>query len=196
MGLDVLRLLVIDMLTGLSAGGVDVPLTEDDDFDQNGEIDNEKFKAFLMQEDNKEGEKRKLLLALTNMVGESGRKQQRDALEDFQRRIRAGKKSQVARPRWYTSPVTHVKPKKVPNMSAWWEDPIQDPQPEYKHWAKEFRQDFRLPYTSYVMLLDVISSDASKGLFDRWIKAYERKNSNKNKRFCQSNCFSWVHFVF
>ena len=78
MGLEALRLLVIDMLMGLSVGGVDVPLTEDDDFDKNGEIDDEKFDEYLMQEDNKEEEKRKLLLALTNMVGEAERKETKE----------------------------------------------------------------------------------------------------------------------
>ncbi|KAI2492792.1 Plant transposon protein [Fragilaria crotonensis] len=68
-------------------------------------------------------------------------------------------------------------------MSAWWEDYIDDPQPGNQHWAKEFRQNFRLPYASYVMLLDMISSEASDGLFDRWIKAYERTNKYKNKGF-------------
>ena len=135
-----------------------------------------------MQEDYEDEEKRKLLLALANMVGESARKRKRGAMADAQRRIRAAKKTRVARSRWYTDPVTRVKRKKTPKMSAWWEDFIQDPRPEDKHWAKEFRQNFRLPYASYVMLLDMISSDASIGLFDRWIKAYERKHNNKNKK--------------
>ncbi|KAI2508462.1 Plant transposon protein [Fragilaria crotonensis] len=135
-----------------------------------------------MQEDYEDEEKRKLFLALANMVGESARKRKRGAMADAQRRIRAAKKTRVARSRWYTDPVTRVKRKKTPKMSAWWEDFIQDPRPEDKHWAKEFRQNFRLPYASYVMLLDMISSDASIGLFDRWIKAYERKHNNKNKK--------------
>ncbi|KAI2509843.1 hypothetical protein MHU86_4554 [Fragilaria crotonensis] len=194
MGLEASRLLAIDMLKGLCDGGVNVPLTEDDCFDKNGEIDNEKFEEYLMQEDYEDEEKRKLLLALANMVGESARKRKRGAMADAQRRIRAAKKTRVARSRWYTDPVTRVKRKKTPKMSAWWEDFIQDPRPEDKHWAKEFRQNFRLPYASYVMLLDMISSDASIGLFDRWIKAYE-STTTKTKRFRQLNCFSWVHFV-
>jgi hypothetical protein len=36
-----------------------------------------------MQEDNEDEVKKKLLLALTNMVGSIGRKRKRDALEDF-----------------------------------------------------------------------------------------------------------------
>jgi hypothetical protein len=72
-------------------------------------------------------------------------------------------------------------------MSAWWEDYIDDPQPNNSHWAKEFRQKFRLPYSSYVIILDTISSDKSKGLFDRW-KTHDnscnvpRENNKKNKK--------------
>ncbi|KAI2506821.1 hypothetical protein MHU86_7606 [Fragilaria crotonensis] len=40
------------------------------------------------------------------------------------------KKTPLARTRWYTDPVTRIKPKKTPKMSAWWEDYIQDPKPE------------------------------------------------------------------
>jgi hypothetical protein len=84
MGLKALRLFAIDMLKGLCGDGrVDVPLTEDDCFDENGEIDDEIFEEYLMQEDNEDEVKKKLLLALTNMVGSIGRKRKRDALEDF-----------------------------------------------------------------------------------------------------------------
>jgi hypothetical protein len=70
-------------------------------------------------------------------------------------------------------------------MSAWWEDYIDDPQPGNQHWAKEFRQNFRLPYASYVKILGMISSsNQSEGLFDRWktnSNCYESENK-KNKK--------------
>jgi hypothetical protein len=72
-------------------------------------------------------------------------------MEDAQRQIRAAKKTPVARLRWYTDPLTRVKRKKTPKMSAWREDFIQDPQPEDKHWAKEFRQNFRLATVCVVL---------------------------------------------
>jgi hypothetical protein len=62
------RLVVIDMLKGLWCGGVDVPLTEDDFFYENGEIDEEKFEWYVMQESDDEGRKKKALLALVIMV--------------------------------------------------------------------------------------------------------------------------------
>ena len=69
-------------------------------------------------------------------------------------------------------------------MSAWWSDYIDDPQPCDSYWAKEFRQNFRVPYVSYVMILDMISSDKGEGLFDRWktnVNVYERVNKKNTK---------------
>jgi hypothetical protein len=71
MGLEASRLLTINILTGVCAGCVDVPLTEHDGFDKNGEIDDKKLEEYLMQEDNDKEEKRKLLLALTNTALDS-----------------------------------------------------------------------------------------------------------------------------
>jgi hypothetical protein len=49
MGLEASRLLTINILTGVCAGGVDVPLTEHDGFDKNGEIEDKKLEDYLMQ---------------------------------------------------------------------------------------------------------------------------------------------------
>ena len=43
MGVKASKLLAIDMLKCLCGGVVDIPLTEDDCFDEHGEIDDEKF---------------------------------------------------------------------------------------------------------------------------------------------------------
>ena len=139
MGVEASKLVAIDMLKGLCGGGDKIPLTEDDCFNENGVIDDEKFEEYLMQEDIADEAKGKLLVALANMVGSSERKRKRDTLEDLQRRISAGKKkTRVAHPRYYTDPVTGVRRKKTSKMSVWWEDYIQDPQPNNKQWAKEF----------------------------------------------------------
>lgn len=187
MGVKASRLVVIDVLKGLCGGGVDVPLTEDHFFDENGEIDDEKFEDYVMRDDDEDAWKEKLRIALANMVGQRIKKRKRDALESKTRRNGPRKKTRIARPRWYIDPITRIRRKKTPKMSAWWEDYIQDPQPNNQHWSKEFRQNFRLPFASYVMLLDLISSDKSEGLFDRWTKAqgdgcYEKGESNKKNK--------------
>ena len=123
-------------------------------------------------------------------------KRQREvSLESKRRESRPSKKTRIACPRWYTDPITRVRRKKTPKMSAWWEGYIDDPQPNNSHWAKEFRQKFRLPCASYVMILDTISSDKSKGLFDRW-KTHDDscnvqgKTTRRTRRFPLLNFFS------
>ncbi len=161
--------------------GGEVPLTKNDCFNKNGEIDDKRLESYLMQDDNNNVRKTKARIALAYMVGQRI-KQKRDALLESEReRNGPRKKTRISRPRWHTDPVTQVRRQKTPKMSAWWEDYIDDPQPGNQHWAKEFRQNFCLPYASYVMILDMISSDQSKGLFDRWktnSNCYESENKN------------------
>lgn len=183
MGLNASRLLAIDLLKSMRGGGIEVPMIEDDCFNENGEINDEKLERYQMHIDDDDERMKNFRLVMSYMVGQSVKRKREVSLEAHAHRIRA-KKTRVglAGARWYTDPVTHVKRKKTPTMSAWWEDYILDPRPGEKVWAKEFRNNFRLPYASYVMLLDLISSEASNGMFDRWTKAYERKNNKKNKQ--------------
>ncbi len=147
---------------------MEIPLTENDCFDKNDEIDEEKFEENLMQESDNDKRKKRALLALVNIVQQTIKKRKRDVLESERRQNIPRKKTRIARPRWYTDPITRVWRKKTPKMIAWWEDYIENPQPSNSHWAKEFRLHFRLPYASYVLIFDSISSDKSEGLLDRW----------------------------
>ena len=183
MGLKASRLLAIDLLKGLRCGG-GCSLTENDCFDENGEIDEDRYQEYLMQEDGDEELTRKARIVLAYVDGQTIKRKREVLLEAEREFNSAKKKTRVARPRCFTDPVTGERRKKTPKMSAWWSDYIEDPQPCNLHWAKEFRQNFRLPYASYVMILDMITSDKSEGLFDRWKtndNVYERVNK-KNKK--------------
>lgn len=81
MGTKASRLVAIDMLKGLCGFGVDVPLTENDCFDENGEIDDEKFDEYLVQEDDDEEGKKKALHALVSMIGQRIKRQREVSLE-------------------------------------------------------------------------------------------------------------------
>jgi hypothetical protein len=48
MGVKASRLVAINKLKDLCGGGVEVPLTENDCFDKNDEIDEEKFEEYLI----------------------------------------------------------------------------------------------------------------------------------------------------
>jgi hypothetical protein len=61
MGVKASKLIAVDVLKGICGFGVDVPLTENDCFIESGEIDNEKFNKYLMQEDDDEDQKKKAL---------------------------------------------------------------------------------------------------------------------------------------
>ena len=74
MGMKASRLVAIDMLKGLCGFGGDIPLMEDDFLDENGEIDEEKFEEYLMQEGDNDERKKKVLLALVNMIGQRMKK--------------------------------------------------------------------------------------------------------------------------
>jgi hypothetical protein len=195
MGVKASKLIAIDVLKGICGFGVDIPLTENDCFNESVEIDDEKFDEYLMQEDDDEDQKKKALLALVHMIRTKMKRQREVSLESKRRESRPSKKTRIACPRWYTDPITRVRRKKTPKMSAWWEDYIDDPQPNNSHWAKEFRQKFRLPCASYVMILDTISSDKSKGLFDQW-KTHDDscnvqgKTTRRTRRFPLLNFFS------
>ena len=188
MGLNASRLLAIDLLKRLHSGGK-VVLSENDCFDDNGNFDDEMFQEYLIQEDGNKELMRKARIAMSYMVGQSV-KRKREALAEAEREfMSAHKKSRVSRPIWYTDQVTGQRRKKTPKMSAWWSLYIEDPQPGNAAWAKEFRQNFRCPYASYVMILDMLTSDKSQGMFDRWQTAndtvYERvlnNKKNKNKK--------------
>jgi hypothetical protein len=168
LGLKASPLLAIDKVKSVCGDGGEVPLTESNCFNKNGECDDEMLKRYLMQDDDDNERKTRARIALAYMVGQKIERKRDVLLESKrERRNRPRKKTRISRLRWYTDPVTRVWRKKMPKMSAWWEDFIDDPQPGNQHWAKEFRQNFRSPYASYVMILDMISSDQTEGLFDR-----------------------------
>ena len=69
MGVKASSLILIDMLKGMCGGGMDVPLTENDIFNENGEIVDDKFDEYLMQQDDEDEAKKKVFIALASMVG-------------------------------------------------------------------------------------------------------------------------------
>ena len=46
---------------------------------------------------------------------------------------------------------------------------VSHPKPEVKKWAAQFRQRFRMPYESFLELVEMVNDS---NLFDRWKKTY------------------------
>ena len=70
---------------------------------------------------------------------------------------------------WYEDPNTEKMRRVLAHkLSSWWLDYVENPEPDDPDWNKLFRQRFRLPYLSYLELLEMVSGDGCDGLFDRW----------------------------
>ena len=105
MGVKASRLLLIDMLKGMCGGGLDVPLTEHNIFDENGEILDEKFDEYLMQQDDVDEGKKRVFLALASMVGQRMKGKKEDLLGDSSKQANEDYTSEVVYgPRHWSAP--------------------------------------------------------------------------------------------
>jgi hypothetical protein len=69
------------------------------------------------------------------------------------------KKTRVHNPKFFVDPELGCPRPMIPTMSSWWMLYVQNPNPECKKWSKTFRSRFRLPYTSFVDLLNRLMLD-------------------------------------
>ena len=69
---------------------------------------------------------------------------------------------------WYCNPSTGKMLKVCPQLSSWWIDYIENPEPDSPSWNEEFCQRFRLPYVLFIQILEWVCSDDCDGLFDQW----------------------------
>ena len=151
----------------------DEGLDDVDDFiDDVGAVDEDRREAYMARQEEEEERKRNLLLTLINMV-ELDSLEQREVDAEVLRRRRQRflgwrEKRRKFRCQWYCDPVTGKMRRVTPKLSNWWLDYIENPDPDCPSWNKRFRQRFRLPYLSFVEILEWVSGDGCDGLFDRW----------------------------
>jgi hypothetical protein len=84
-GVKASRLVAINILKDICGGGVEILLTENDCFDKNDEINEEKVEEYLMQKSDNDKRKKRALLALENIVQQTMKKRKRDVLESERR---------------------------------------------------------------------------------------------------------------
>ncbi|KAI2503815.1 Plant transposon protein [Fragilaria crotonensis] len=129
---------------------------------------------------------RNLLFSLMKIVeDEEMDKTEVDAVafrEQFRRQHRGNKKRRKAKRKWYCDPITGKMRRVCPHLSNWWLDYIQNPEPDCPSWNKVFRQRFRLPYPSYIQILEWVSGDDCDGLFDRWRTEAEGFTGRRNNK--------------
>lgn len=80
------------------------------------------------------------------------------------------KQARMQHPKFCTDPTTGNPRSVTPKLSLWWILYMQDPQPDNPQWAKTFRKQFRLPYNSFLHLLQMVENEraVSGGMFHRW----------------------------
>ncbi|KAI2512320.1 hypothetical protein MHU86_1982 [Fragilaria crotonensis] len=69
------------MVKGLCGDGGEDPLTENDCFNKDGEIDDERLESYLMQDDDDDERKTKARIALAYMVGQRIKRKREVLLE-------------------------------------------------------------------------------------------------------------------
>ena len=57
---------------------------------------------------------------------------------------------------FFTHPRTGERTVMTYHYTVWWNNYCSNPQPDNNNWCKFFRQQFRMPYTSYLNLLEQI----------------------------------------
>ena len=146
---------------------------EDDCIDDDGAVDDDALEENIAHKEAAYERKRNLLLSLMQIVEhEEMEEAEADAVAFYsfreQFRCQHRKKRRKAKRQWYCDPITGKLRRVCPHLSSWWLDYVQNPEPDCPTWNKVFRQRFRLPYASYLQILEWVSGDNCDGLFDRW----------------------------
>ena len=71
-------------------------------------------------------------------------------------------------PKFFVDPEHGCLRPMIPTMSSWWILYVQNPNPECKKWSNTFRSRFRLPYTSFVDLLNALMLDRTDIILAKW----------------------------
>ena len=146
---------------------------EDDWIDNDGAVDDDKLEEFMAHQEAADERKRNLLASLMSIVELEDQEQREFDAVDLRRhreRFRGlrRKKRRKGKRQWYCDPITGKMRRVCPKLSSWWLDYIQNPEPSCPSRNKVFRQRFRLPYLSYLQILEWVSGDDCDGMFDRW----------------------------
>jgi DDE superfamily endonuclease len=159
---------------------------EEDYIDDDGAVDDDKRDAYMARQEEEDERKRNLLLTLMNTVEIEALEQREADAEDLrrhrQRFLGRRKKTRKFKRQWYCDPVTGKMRRVTPKLSGWWLDYIENPEPDCPSWNKVFRQRFRLPYLSYIEILEWVTGDGCDGLFDRWRAEADGYTGRKNNK--------------
>lgn len=89
---------------------------------------------------------------------------------------RQAKKRRSRNPKFFVDPELKCLRPMIPTMSSWWILYVENPKPECKKWSKKFRSRFRLPYSSFLDLLNMLTLDDTDIILSKW-RPTARKSS-------------------
>jgi hypothetical protein len=87
------------------------------------------------------------------------------------------KKPRTSNPKFFVDPMLRCLRPMIPTLSCWWILYVENPQPECKKWSRTFRSRFRLPYSSFLDLLNMILADHTDTILHKWRAAEVRKGT-------------------
>lgn len=78
------------------------------------------------------------------------------------------KKTRARSPKYLVDPELQCIRPMIPTMSSWWILYVENLKPECKKWSKTFRSRFRLPYDSFLDLLNMLMHDDADIILRKW----------------------------
>jgi hypothetical protein len=115
---------------------------EDDFIDDDGAVDDDKLEECMARQAATDERKRNVLLTIMSIVDLEDEEQKEFDARDLSRhreRFRGHrKKRQKMKRQWYCDPTTGKMSRVCPQMSSWWIDYVENPEPDCPFWNKVF----------------------------------------------------------
>jgi hypothetical protein len=177
--LDNFRTSVSALMQSILHDGVhDVrPIDECACYNDNGTFNDDNFQDYLHREEEEGAIKRKFMFLLMDMIEAASL-----SVADMPDTNTGPPSKRSRRVQTFVDPTTGVVCPMTPHQSLWWMMYVQDPKVDDAHWNRLFRTRFRLPYNSFLELLQMMqfeNFDPGNDIFVRW---RERKDEDSKKK--------------
>ena len=148
------------------------PIDESDCYNEEGSFNLNQYEEYIEREEEETVFKRNVcfLMLLVQLFEYCRRRRKAKAVRRRMLIKPPVKRARIRHPKFFTDPTTGVLRSVTPRVSLWWILYIQDPKPENAQWSKTFRRRFRLPYESFLTLLQMVNDekDDPNDCFFRW----------------------------
>jgi hypothetical protein len=134
------------------------PIDESDCYNEEGSFNLNQYEEYIEREEEETVFKRNVcfLMLLVQLFEYCRRRRKAKAVRRRMLIKPPVKRARIRHPKFFTDPTTGILRSVTPRVSLWWILYIQDPKPENAQWSKTFRRRFRLPYESFLTLLQML----------------------------------------